>query len=778
MRAFLPMLLVGCGLGPPDSAEPPLFAPPVQIEVGPAVPGQDVRVTLTGIPDGAQLAAAIAANANGGCAVSLVGSCSDLGQPSVRSTAVSAGGMGVIDIPLPAAVPVGATLYVQVAGRVGRTRAISPVLEATVEAGATCGEVQAVTNQSCVGCHGVAALGGLDLRDINDAVGRPSATAPLDLITAGDADASYLVHKLEGTHTDASVGGTGGVMPPTGPLDPSELALFRQWIDGGATCTDTSGPALFSCDPAAPGSPSTIRRLSDQQYQNALADAIDRLGGTALLGRLNYYVFTSRMNLIPNDNNEEDLSRQDDVVSFAHTEGWYHIAERIADEWSVRYMSCQDVSCVDSFIQTMGARLNRRPLTAEEQSFYRDEVYAGAPDHEAGMRDMVLVWLAGPNFTHHIEHGDPAIPTADPDTVALTAHELASRLSFHAWNRPPDDTLWALAQDGTLLDPVVYAQQVDRLFSAPESQEAREEFFSDWLHLEDVPELHWAIGGAGYDHFRGSITPTDDLDDRVTRDALDLLEWHIDNESPLDDVWTRPLNTVLDPEVAQLYETSVLWDGVSPPEDLTTGHGGLLTRPVFHVTGNTDTRPIHKGVLIRRRILCDELGNPPADLGDEPSIDPDSSQRERTAALTEIPGSQCEGCHTQINGLGYVTESIDSLGRIRTDETVYTWDGQVRIVVPVDDAAVAQVDLGDDAVLDGPDALAAALAASTKPDVCLSRWWFRHTWGRAEDDAVDGCLLQDVQQRLTNGDSLDSAMRSTALSDAFRLRRFDEGAQP
>ncbi len=78
-------------------------------------------------------------------------------------------------------------------------------------------------------------------------------------------------------------------------------------------------------------------------------------------------------------------------------------------------------------------------------------------------------------------------------------------------------------------------------------------------------------------------------------------------------------------------------------------------------------------------------------------------------------------------------------------------------------------------MIEGHAGLAQALADSDKPAICVARFWFRHTWGRAEDDAVDGCVLADVQRRLADGESLDAALRASALSDAFQLRRFDEG---
>ena len=61
-------------------------------------------------------------------------------------------------------------------------------------------------------------------------VGVPSIEVPANLrVNPGDADASYIVHKLEGT---AAI---GEQMPlDLDPLDPAIIAVIRAWIDAGA----------------------------------------------------------------------------------------------------------------------------------------------------------------------------------------------------------------------------------------------------------------------------------------------------------------------------------------------------------------------------------------------------------------------------------------------------------------------------------------------------------------------------------------------------------------
>ncbi len=63
-------------------------------------------------------------------------------------------------------------------------------------------------------------------------VGVPSMQSDLDRVAPNDLEASYLWHKVNGTHLD--VGGSGTSMPPGAPLSEESLLLLRAWILQGA----------------------------------------------------------------------------------------------------------------------------------------------------------------------------------------------------------------------------------------------------------------------------------------------------------------------------------------------------------------------------------------------------------------------------------------------------------------------------------------------------------------------------------------------------------------
>lgn len=98
-------------------------------------------------------------------------------------------------------------------------------------------DIRPLLVQHCVSCHqGEAAPAGLNLLpkvSYAHLVNVQSTEASMPRVTPSSPDASYLLHKLEGTHVAA--GGQGAVMPlGASPLDPAQIAAIRQWISAGA----------------------------------------------------------------------------------------------------------------------------------------------------------------------------------------------------------------------------------------------------------------------------------------------------------------------------------------------------------------------------------------------------------------------------------------------------------------------------------------------------------------------------------------------------------------
>lgn len=98
-------------------------------------------------------------------------------------------------------------------------------------------EIQPILDSQCIFCHQSGATqAGLNLEPgaaYKNLVNVPSTESHLLRVAPGDAENSYLLHKLQGTQLQ--VGGQGDQMPLGGaPLATEQLEKVRQWIQGGA----------------------------------------------------------------------------------------------------------------------------------------------------------------------------------------------------------------------------------------------------------------------------------------------------------------------------------------------------------------------------------------------------------------------------------------------------------------------------------------------------------------------------------------------------------------
>ena len=98
----------------------------------------------------------------------------------------------------------------------------------------TKGEIQSLFDARCAPCHVGNTSAGLSLANdfTTSTVGVASTQVPtMKRIEPGNKEASYLFHKLRGTHQ--SVGGTGMRMPRSGPpfLSDADVARVGAYID-------------------------------------------------------------------------------------------------------------------------------------------------------------------------------------------------------------------------------------------------------------------------------------------------------------------------------------------------------------------------------------------------------------------------------------------------------------------------------------------------------------------------------------------------------------------
>jgi hypothetical protein len=542
-----------------------------------------------------------------------------------------------------------------------------------------------------------------------------------------------------------------------------------------------SDPESFACTDAEP-SVTVLPRLSREQY----IESLRALADSVLLPSESEAVMVAldpSLVQLPQDSHA-DHARLDQAVTQAHVDGAYGIALAFASQLTATperlvalvgpcaTTGVDHLGCLEDFVRTFGRHVHRRPLTDAEVAFYRDEVFQPATGLDpAAVRDVVTVMLLSPWFLYQVENEGTPVDGRE-DLFALSPHELAQRLAFHLWNGPPDAQLMEAADSGALATDAGYQAEVDRLLADPRARASLDRFFAEWLDFDDLAPLAALADAPQYQAFLDGFVPTPELRERVIEDSLDLVR-HIvwEENGTLDDLFLSELAFAKTTDVASLYGGIPLWQEGAAPAPLPPGErAGLLTRPAMLASGSHLTHSTLRGRDVRRRVLCDELPAPPANAMDNlPELDPELGERARMDALTG--SGSCAACHAQMNPIGYTLEGYDALGRLRSQELVFDAQGAVLAELPLDTSAAVAITADDTALVDGGIALSEQVVASGKPHACFARHYFRFTFARKEDDAIDGCMLEGARSALRESGSVADVLRAFVMSPAFRQRR-------
>ncbi len=556
----------------------------------------------------------------------------------------------------------------------------------------------------------------------------------------------------------------------------------------------SEGPTEFSCDTEiAPKSPG-MRRLTRRQYQNTLLDLFATALGDDVAASSVYDELSSTIARIPRDQRAilpQDLHgtfrRLDQSVQQAHVDYWYEVGvvagrilsrnehlEALVGSCATDGDALNDAECVTGFIRSFGSLALRRPPTDDEVAHYETFYAPSTGIDPLGFADVVSGLLNAPHFLYMVEHGDAEVED-QANTFDVEAYELASRLSYHFWGTMPDARLFELAASGALLEDVTYKAEVERLWGDVRTRATLREFFREWMKVEELPELDANNGAIVFQNFAGEDLPSAELRQAMMDEVVDLIDYYTwEQPGGIEQVFTTNHAFARSDELAALYGIPA-WDGESAPPTFASERPGVLTRALFLSTGTANTRPVKKGVFVRRNILCDKIPPPPENvMAMPPELSPEFSTRQVVEEITEGAGTGCAGCHGNlINPLGFATESFDSLGRERSKQSLFDEAGLPSGTAPIDTSSIPQVVLGDMTPAEGPGDLMTMLIDSGKPAACAVRHYFRFTFGRWEGVVSDGCALEEMRLALEETGSLADMLRSVALTDAFRRRTFN-----
>ncbi|MEM9188154.1 MAG: DUF1592 domain-containing protein [Myxococcota bacterium] len=571
----------------------------------------------------------------------------------------------------------------------------------------------------------------------------------------------------------AAVVGCQGTIDDVPPRPVDQPVVQRS--DGSFECKVTDRPSAGE-----------LQRLPGVQLQRTLASLLEGIDVEEVAG--------DAIERLPRDGGLDigRFSRGDNRLSPAHVDAYFRIADAIAAEFEASSATragfigdCANeaminADCVDRFLDGFMFRAARHPV----DSVTRDRFHALNDGVRTGpelARALVFAALMSPQFLYKLELGGDAI--SGDDYHLLDGYALASRLSYHFWRTMPDEQLFARAADGALLTDEGFAAEVERIFEHPRTQEASHEFYREWLAYDQ-------LGGFPdtdvFNAFAAGVPIHDPANDYIVdmRAEVDGLLHHFtwNTEGSFRDVLVTERSFTRSPQLAALYGVPP-WDGVSEPPRMPAGErSGLLTRAAFLISGKHVTNPMFRGALVRREILCEEI-HPPDNLDPDALATPEFSTRLTTRERYEIKTSrtECVGCHTRINPIGFILESYDALGRYRTHERVYDdQTGELLAELPIDTTVQPNVTAVDTDLVDSPSEMMERVAESNVVEGCFARQYFHYTYGRSAQPG-DGCALESIRSALMGSEaqpgSLGQALRAIALHPSFRQRavRAQEG---
>ena len=521
-------------------------------------------------------------------------------------------------------------------------------------------------------------------------------------------------------------------------------------------------PAAAAAQPAG-GEATSMRRLTEEQYRNAVADIfgpdIQIAGRMDPLVRLPHGLQTSGVSSIS--------------VSPAGFEQYTQMARGIAGQvvdepHRASLVGCRpaaedraDDACARTILGRVGRLLFRRPLQPadlERQVAAAREGARLSGSFYTGLALSLETMLVSPSFLFDIDVTEP--DPARPGEVRLDGWSKAARLSFFLWDTTPDVLLLDAAARGDLHTAEGLARQVDRMVASARLEASVRTFFFDMLGFERIDNL--SKDPVLYPQFVRDVKA--DMPEQTLRTIVALL---VHENRDYRELFTAR-TTFMTRALAQVYAVPVRpgrddWVRYELPED--SARAGLLTQISFLAAFSHDGRssPTLRGQALRELLLCQAVPDPPANVDFSLLEDTDNAElrtaRDRLTVHRENP--VCAGCHRITDPIGLTLENFDGVGAYRTTENG----------APIDASGAL-----DGTEISGPVELGAAVSRHPAAPRCLARRVAEYALRRPLDNDDLGWAAEMASRFAAEEYRVPALFAAVATSDAFfrvRLPRQD-----
>lgn len=537
-------------------------------------------------------------------------------------------------------------------------------------------------------------------------------------------------------------------------------ALILVSCDAGTLVTEPPEEPIIPVEPKIPdsmndcadgevfASQAPMRMLTRYEYDNTVRDL---LGVQTSIARTNF----PPENAVAGFENNSDSHRISPLLSRKLMEAAEELTPLALPEVKAR-LACptEDAACGEEFVESFVFRAFRRPPTDDELAPFHDlfDATRGESGFDVAVEVTIQAVLQSPQFLYRIEPSDRLAPGA---LVPVDPFSMASRLSYFLWGSMPDDELLEAAQEGRLQTEEEIEAQTRRMLADERSSTLIFEFYRQWLGLD---ALYTMVKDE-------SAFP--EWNEQLTEEWMASLKAFIQTihsrGGGVEDLLTSNSIHVAG-SMASLYNIpGTPSDGMAEYLMSKEERAGLLTHPTVMalLAYPSQSSPIHRGIFVRERLLCQKLPSPPDNLEIEPP-DPNPTATTREIFEAHVADPSCNACHRLIDPIGLGFENYDTLGRYRTAEHGLDVDASGALTNTADPTIQGE--------FNGAVQLSHMLKDAREVRDCVADHWFTFAQGHPET-LPDMCSADQIRERFhASGGTFEDLFVAITSSDAFRYR--------
>lgn len=528
-------------------------------------------------------------------------------------------------------------------------------------------------------------------------------------------------------------------------------SLFR-WLSVATLLT------LIGCsnpDPDPIGGPVSMRRLTAEQYRNAIEDTFG--SAVEVAGRFEPDSRRDGLNAIGAAMVAVTPSGFEQYEAMARNIA----AQVVSTDLRDKILPCvptadtgADNVCAEQVMRKFGRLLLRRPVSNEETQIRVELAAQTANAHRdfyAGLELAIGSLLVAPEFLFRVEMADAAPLPDQPNRMQLQDATLASRISYFLWNRGPDEELLAAVEKGELSKPEELKRQVERMLASDHLAQGVSAFFEDVYLFDQFDDLGKDV--ARYPLY--NVRMAEDAREQTMRFVVDQLVHERGDFRELFTSRKLPMTRSLGPVYGLPVRAVEGWEDIELPPS--NPRAGLLSQASFAMLFAHPGRssPTLRGVFMREALLCQTIPEAPADV-DFTQFSEDVETVHKTAReRLEVHSTQasCRKCHVLTDPIGLGLDVFDGIGRYRSVENG----------APIDTAGDF-----DGTAFANPAELGQAFANNSVVSACMVQNLYRYAVGRKQTNPERSLLRHLETQFVDNGYQVPALMRDIATSEAFR----------